>query len=186
MWAVVGLGNPGRKYSRTRHNVGFMVIEGLAEKHGVELRQKPLYAIGRAVLGGDEALLLEPLTFMNRSGAAVGEVSRKFGIPPERLIIVHDDLDMEPGRVKVKAGGGSGGHNGVDSVIQGIGSREFIRVKLGIGRDESTAPEEYVLRKFNRSQLPAVRSALTAAREAVETIIAEGVEQAMNVFNKKA
>jgi len=185
LWAVVGLGNPGRKYSRTRHNAGFMVVEALAEKHGREFSQGQLCLLATASPLGVEAVLAEPLTFMNRSGAAVREVLKRFHVPPEWLIVIHDDLDMETGRLKVKRGGSSGGHKGVDSIIREVGSSAFIRVKIGIGKPGDAPAEEYVLRKFTRPEITPVKRAVALAVEAVETILAEGVEQAMNRYNRK-
>lgn len=185
MWAVVGLGNPGRKYSRTRHNAGFMVVEALAERHGCEFSRGPLCLLATASPLGVKAVLAEPLTFMNLSGAAVREILKRFHVPPERLIAIHDDLDMDTGRLKVKRGGSSGGHKGVESIIREVGSSGFIRVKVGIGKPEGAPAEEYVLRKFTRAEIPPVKRAVALAVEAVETILGEGVEQAMNRFNRK-
>jgi PTH1 family peptidyl-tRNA hydrolase len=185
LWAIVGLGNPGRKYSRTRHNIGFAVVEEIASQGGVALREKPLYLIGKCSIGETASVLVEPLTFMNRSGEAVGEVLGESGVPPGNLVVIHDDIDMETGRLKIKRGGGSGGHRGIESIIREIGTREFTRVKLGIGRDEDVPPEDYVLSKFRRGELPAVREAIITAAEAVSTIVKDGVEHAMNIYNEK-
>lgn len=185
MWVIVGLGNPGRKYSRTRHNIGFAVVEELASQGGVSLREKPNYRIVKCSIKETVAVLVEPLTFMNLSGEAVREVLGKSGVPPGNLIVIHDDIDMETGRLRIKRSGGSGGHRGVESIIREIGTREFTRVKLGIGRDEDVLPEDYVLSKFKRGELPAVREAIITAAEAVSTIVKDGVENAMNLYNKR-
>lgn len=185
MWIIVGLGNPGRKYERTRHNVGFRVVDNLADVHGIELKENELYKIGRGSIGNEKVVLVEPLTFMNRSGRAVRDASRRFDFQPERLVVIHDDLDMDTGRLKVKRGGGPGGHKGVSSIIQDIGSREFIRVKIGIGRNPDIPSEHYVLSKFGKSETALAKDAVHRASDAVEAILASGLEHAMNAFNRK-
>jgi PTH1 family peptidyl-tRNA hydrolase len=185
LWAVVGLGNPGRKYARTRHNVGFMVVEALAERAGIELRQTLKYSVGRGSVGGVEVLLAEPLTFMNLSGSAVRDILKRYGVPPENLVVVHDDIDMDTGRLKIRAGGSSGGHKGVQSIIEHLGTRDFARVKVGVGRPEGLPVEEYVLRGFRPEDAPLVKAAMDAACEAVVSVITEGVGPAMNRFNRR-
>lgn len=183
MWVVVGLGNPGRKYSKTRHNIGFLAAEAFAEARGWEFQEKPDYRICRGSVGGETVVLLEPLTFMNRSGSAVRQVMSRSTATPERLIVIQDDLDMPTGRLRVRKTGSSGGHRGVQSVIECIGSKDFVRVKIGIGRDLFIPAEDYVLSKFSKAELSAVKDAVSRAVEAIEAIIAEGVDKAMNRFN---
>jgi peptidyl-tRNA hydrolase, PTH1 family len=183
LWLVVGLGNPGSRYSRTRHNIGFQVLDELAKQHGLEFREKADYRICNGSIEGDEIVLVEPLTFMNRSGTAVRKLAGKFFVPPERVIVVHDDLDLETGVLKIRRKGSSGGHRGVESVIQSLGSKDFVRVKLGIGRSGIVPAEKYVLSKFTGAELPSVKAAVTEAVEAVHVILTEGVEKAMNRFN---
>lgn len=186
MWAVVGLGNPGRKYQRTRHNIGFMVLEQLALAHGFKPTEKKLYISAKGSIGEQDVLLMEPLTFMNLSGLAVREFLRRFRLSPESLVVIHDDLDIATGRLKIKAGGSSGGHRGVESIIQNIGSKDFVRVKIGIGRDEEIPAEEFVLSRFKREELTAMRQSVKDASDAVLCILQEGTARAMNRFNKKA
>lgn len=183
MWAVIGLGNYGSKYARTRHNLGFMVLENLAEAFDVDLRETKNYLIGKGSMAGQHVLLIEPLTFMNNSGLAARDVLKRFNIQPENLIVIHDDIDMDTGKLKIKRHGSSGGHRGIESIIQNIGTRDFIRVKLGIGREIGTPPEDYVLRKFRRDELPLIRNAIKRAEDAVATILSDSVEMAMNKFN---
>ncbi len=183
MWLIVGLGNPGGKYAKTRHNVGFQVLDELADRMRLEWKDRIEYRMCRGSIGDERVVLLEPQTFMNRSGSAVRPVAEKFSVEPENTIVVHDDLDMEAGRLKIRKSGSSGGHRGVESVIQCIGSKAFIRVKVGIGRDQSVPPDRYVLMKFGRDEMPVIGDAIRRAADSIETIIAEGVDKAMNRHN---
>jgi PTH1 family peptidyl-tRNA hydrolase len=185
LWALVGLGNPGRKYARTRHNVGFRVLDELARRLGLTFTEKDLCLFARGSLDGVETVLVEPLTFMNRSGLAVRRVLRQEGIPPTRTVLVHDDLDLETGRVKVKPGGGAGGHRGVESVIREVGSPDFIHVKVGIGRDPDIPPEEYVLRPFGGGERALVDEAVATAADAVGDVVLRGPERAMSLYNRR-
>lgn len=184
MWLIVGLGNPGRRYARTRHNIGFLVLGEFLNKHGLEFTRKRGYRICSGSIEGTEIVLIEPLTFMNRSGAAARKIMDWFKIPPEKIIVIHDDIDMEVGRLKIRRRGSSGGHRGVESVIQNIGLSNFIRIKIGIGRDEFISTEDYVLTKFRRKELPLIMEALKKAGESIHSIITEGIDKAMNRFNQ--
>ena len=183
VWIIAGLGNPGTKYSRTRHNVGFMVIEEIAKRNKIDLAEKKEYVIGRGSLESHKVLLVEPLLYMNLSGLALKSVFRKSGARSDRLIVVHDDLDMETGKLRIRKTGSSGGHRGVESIIQNIGSKDFIRVKIGIGRGVGVPAEEFVLKKFRKDELPLVQEGIVRATDAVLSIVAEGVDKAMNRFN---
>ena len=183
MWLIAGLGNPGSRYEKTRHNAGFMVLEGLIERLQLEFKEKEDYKISKGSLGDDKIILLEPLTFMNRSGIAVREIMRKSNISSERLIVIHDDLDLETGGLKIRKKGSSGGHKGIESIIQHIGTQEFIRVKIGIGRDPFVPTEKYVLSRFRKDETQVIKEAIERAGEAVPAIILDGVERAMNRFN---
>ncbi|MBI4685997.1 MAG: aminoacyl-tRNA hydrolase [Nitrospirae bacterium] len=183
MWVIVGLGNYGSKYSKTRHNLGFMVLDNIAEFFDIEFEEKKDYLIGRGSIEGQDVLLIEPLTFMNNSGIAVRGVFKKFNLLPENLIVVHDDLDMDTGKLKIKKNGSSGGHKGVESIIQHIGTKEFIRVKIGIGRDLEMRAEDYVLKKFRKDEIPVIKDAIKRAEGAVTVILSERVERAMSKFN---
>jgi peptidyl-tRNA hydrolase, PTH1 family len=183
MWVIAGLGNPGRKYTRTRHNVGFMVIEEVAERHGIAFTDKKACRIGRGSLSGQDVLLIEPLLYMNVSGPVVKGILSKSNFHPGNLIVIHDDLDMETGKLRIRKTGSSGGHKGVGSIIQSIGSKDFIRIKLGIGREAGVPVEDFVLSKFKRVEISVIKDAIKQAADAVSLIIAEGADKAMNTYN---
>ena len=184
MWLIVGLGNPGRKYVRTRHNVGFMVVEEIAERYTIVLTESKYgFRIGRGSIEGCKTFLAEPLLYMNRSGLVVQHLCNKFNTPAENLIVVHDDLDMETGRLRIRKTGSSGGHKGIESIIHSIGSRDFIRVKIGIGRENGIPAEDYVLSKFRRPEISQMKESIQRAADAVRILVTEGVDKAMNTFN---
>ena len=173
---VVGLGNPGRSYERTRHNIGFLVADEIARRHGGSWRARKKAEAAPVSLDLKNVTLLKPMTYMNNSGAALA------GYEAAQLIVVHDDLDLEAGTVRVKVGGGAGGHNGLRSIIQHLGS-DFVRVRIGIGRPPAgMTVTDYVLSRMDS----AVRDAIPAAADAVETVIESGPEAAMNRFNVRA
>ncbi len=184
MWAIVGLGNPGGKYSKTRHNIGFMVIDALADRLGIDLAEKKNHMIGEGLYEGEKIVLLKPLTYMNLSGIAVRTVLQYRNCPPGRLIVVHDDLDLPVGRIKIKTRGSSGGHRGIQSIIDSIGTNEFIRVKIGIGRPSDTPTEVYVLNKFTPAENDTIRESIERASEAVLSIISQGLNRTMTEYNK--
>lgn len=183
MWIIAGLGNPGRKYSRTRHNIGFMVAEEVAQRHKIHFTEKKEYRIGRGSIEMNEVLLIEPLLYMNLSGPPVKKILFKFSVPTENLIVIHDDLDMETGKLRIRKTGSSGGHKGIESIIQNICTKDFIHMKIGIGREEGVPAEEYVLCKFRKHELNLIKDAIAGAADAVDMIISEGVDRAMNRFN---
>lgn len=185
MWLVVGLGNPGPVYELSRHNVGFQVIDGLADRHGVKLDSHRYGSLwGRAWIGGEEVFLVKPEMYMNHSGVAVQAWLSSLEISPSRVVVVHDDLDLPLGRLRVRKGGGDGGHRGVRSIMAELGSGDFLRVKVGIGRPPKEGfAVEHVLEPFPEPEALAIAAALSQAREAVEVLIGEGLEAAMNRFN---
>jgi len=183
MWIVVGLGNPGKKYSRTRHNIGFMVVEEFARRYEIDFKEKEKYRIGTGSIDGEKVLLIEPLRYMNNSGLAVKDVLGRFNIPLEKLIVIHDDLDMEVGKLRIRRKGSSGGHKGVESIIQNISSKDFARLKIGIGREAGVTPEDYVLSKFRKNEIPLIKSTIEKASDAVTSILLDGLGKAMNRFN---
>ena len=187
MWLVVGLGNPGQEYAGNRHNVGFDVVTELAARaKAPPLREKFGAEIGEATIRGERVLLCKPMEFMNVSGQAVARVAKFWKVAPASIVVVHDDLDLPFGRLKLGAGGGHGGQNGVRSVIADLGSADFLRVRFGIGRPAPGGDAaNYVLSDFSRAEqkeLPELRS---VAADAVEEILANGLPAAMNRFNVK-
>jgi peptidyl-tRNA hydrolase, PTH1 family len=173
---VVGLGNPGRSYERTRHNLGFLVADELARRHGGSWRKRKRTEAAPVSLGFQDVTLLKPTTFMNNSGSALADYRT------EDLIVVHDDLDLPEGDVRVKVGGGAGGHNGLRSVIGHLGP-DFVRVRVGVGRPPpGMGVTDYVLGKMDA----AVRDAVPRATDAVEAVVEDGLEAAMNRFNARA
>jgi peptidyl-tRNA hydrolase, PTH1 family len=172
---IVGLGNPGRSYERTRHNAGYLVVDELARRHGGSWRRKKKAESADVSVGPKNVTLLKPTTFMNLSGSALADHRA------ENLILVHDDLDLDPGTVRVKVGGGAGGHNGLRSTIQNVGP-DFVRVRIGIGRPPEgarTSVTDFVLGRMDS----AVKEALPRAADAVEAVLEDGPEAAMNRFN---
>ncbi|MCI0469113.1 MAG: aminoacyl-tRNA hydrolase [Nitrospirae bacterium] len=188
MWIIVGLGNPGRNYQNTRHNIGFRVIDALAEENNITLDEKNSYVIGSGNINGHKSILLKPMTFMNKSGIAAREALKRNNLLSDdrmkTLIVIHDDIDLDTGVIKLRRSGSSGGHRGVESIINEIGTKDFIRVKIGIGRDAEIPVENYVLTKFRHSEQKVIKEAITQASHAVSVILDQGIEKAMNKFNR--
>lgn len=185
MKLIIGLGNPGDRYRFTRHNMGHLTLDELAEEQGISFRRKKFDAdIGEGAIGGVSVLLVKPRTFMNLSGIAVAKTSAFFKIGLEDMVVVHDDLDLAFGTVRVKEGGGPGGHKGLISVIQHMGGREFVRVRLGIGKPPLKGMvEDYVLQLFSREEMDVLPEILQRAAEAVKDILTSGPQAAMCRFN---
>lgn len=184
---VAGLGNPGREYADTRHNVGFMVADELARRHGGSWRAKFSGDLSEMRLDGLRLAVLKPQTYMNESGRSVGAAVRFFKVEPEALLVVHDEVDLEPGRLQARLGGGLAGHNGLRSVAQHLGTPEFARLRVGVGRPERGDPcpvADFVLSPF--SPEVDVEGLVARAVDAVETVAREGVEEAQNRFNERA
>jgi peptidyl-tRNA hydrolase, PTH1 family len=181
---VAGLGNPGREYERTRHNVGWMVLDELARRHGGSWRSKFSGSLAEVRLGDKRLAFLKPETYMNESGRSVGTAIRFFKTDPVTLLVVHDDVDLDPGRLQARLGGGLAGHNGLRSLAQHLGSQEFLRLRVGIGRPargDRRPVSDYVLSPFE-PELD-VDALVGRAADAVETIAAEGLEAAQTRFN---
>ena len=190
MWVIAGLGNPGEKYSATRHNIGFMVVDRLSEEYSMPFAVKDDYSIGKGAIDHVNVILLKSLTYMNLSGSVVRKILKKTNLLQDgeitNFIVIHDDLDLETGVVKIRRSGSSGGHRGIESIIQETGSRDFIRVKIGIGRDRKIPVEEYVLRRFRAAEKKMVEDGILQAVHAIETILTGGIEKAMNACNRTA
>ncbi len=182
---VVGLGNPGDEYARTRHNVGADVVEILAKRHGARLRKgKERALVDEVRVGGRRLALAIPLTYMNESGAAVGALVRRFGVSPDRLVVVHDELDLPVASLRVKFGGGLAGHNGLRSIKSHLHTDDFARVRIGIGKPVSAdRGADHVLDRFGKRERADVDVTLEQAADAVETILSSGVDEAMNRYN---
>jgi PTH1 family peptidyl-tRNA hydrolase len=187
MWLVVGLGNPGHEYSGNRHNIGFEVVAELAARaKAPPMREKFGAELAEATLRGERVLLCRPMEFMNVSGQPVSRVAKFWKIAPDATIVVHDDLDLPFGRLKLGAGGGHGGNNGVRSLLAELGSADFLRVRFGIGRPAPGGDAaNYVLADFSRAEQKELPDLRIEAANAVEEIIANGLPAAMNRFNKK-
>ena len=183
---VVGLGNPGPEYVGTRHNIGFDVIELLASRHGGTLKRgKEKARTGEVRIGPARIALAEPLTFMNLSGESVLPLTRRYGVDdPHRLVIVHDELDLALGRLKVKVGGGLAGHNGLRSIKAHLHTDDFVRIRIGVGKPPSKEQgADHVLKRVGKAQRKVLDEIAAVAADAIETILADGVEAAMTQFN---
>lgn len=185
-WLIVGLGNPGREYERTRHNTGFRAIDLLAQTLGCKIDKAKFQGLyGQTVYNGTKLFLLKPQTYMNLSGRAVLQLSAYYSIPPERIIVLFDDISLEPGRLRVRGDGSAGGHNGIKSIIAELGSQNFPRVKIGVGAKPN--PEfdlaAWVLSTFSAKEEKDLSFALENAGQAALLIIDQGVPQAANQFN---
>lgn len=186
MRVVIGLGNPGPEYQKIRHNLGFWVVNLLAQRWSTKLSRRSFHAlIGDAQWRGEKILLVQPQTFMNRSGEAVLKIRDFYHLDPLDLVIVHDDLDLPLGRIRIKrGGGGAGGNRGVVSIIETLGSKDFIRVKIGIGRPPGRKdPAHFVLQPFTPSEEAFILPTIERAASAVEVTLSEGVEKAMVLFH---
>ena len=181
---VAGLGNPGREYEHTRHNAGWLVLEELARRHGGSWRSKFSGSLAQVRLGALRLGLLKPETYMNESGRSVGGAARFFKVEPGSLLVVHDDVDLEPGRLQARRGGGLAGHNGLRSLAQHLGTQDFLRLRIGVGRPGRGDPRsvsDWVLSPFEAGE--DLEGLVTRAADAVETIAADGLEAAQTQFN---
>ncbi len=195
MWLVVGLGNPGPKYERNRHNIGFRVVDELARKHGLPAWKtakggETTTGIVTTERGREKALLLKPMEFMNLSGFAVQRTAAFHHVEPDHVLVVHDEIDLDFGIVRLKNGGGHGGHNGLRSIMEQLGGGSFARLRMGVGRDPNKPPgskdaASWVLADFAAVQEPVLASVISAGCECVETTLALGVVAAMNKHNAR-
>jgi peptidyl-tRNA hydrolase, PTH1 family len=182
---IAGLGNPGPEYAQTRHNVGWMVIDRLADVLSMRLESRAEGSVGRLDRKNRRLVLLKPAAFVNTSGPVVKGLAKSLGIDGDRVVIVHDDLDLEFAAVRVKLGGGSGGHRGLKSITNALGTPEFVRIRVGIGRPPGRMdPADFVLSPFKPKEQPEIELAVSHAAEAALAVVDEGVSAAMNVYNQ--
>ena len=188
MYLIVGLGNPGRQYEATRHNMGFDVIDKLVEEYQVQqagVKFNAMYGKGR--IGGQPVILMKPLSYMNLSGGPIREMANYFKIDPEtEMIVVYDDIDLDPGQLRIRKKGSAGGHNGIKHIIQQLGTQNFVRIKVGVGaKPKGWDLADYVLGRFDKDDRALVEEAQERACKAVELILTDSVDAAMNEYNKK-
>jgi PTH1 family peptidyl-tRNA hydrolase len=189
MKLIIGLGNPGREYSGTRHNIGFAVLGELARKNGINFDKRCCHSrAGEGRMGDQQVVLAKPQTYMNLSGDAVAALVRKYKVKVSDILVVHDDLDLPMGKIRIRANGSAGGHNGLKSIIASIGTMEFPRLKIGIGRPENTGIErrdiiDHVLSDFDSVDRKIAEEAIARAVEAAEIIVHQGLDAAMTKYN---
>ncbi len=195
MWCIVGLGNPGTQYAETRHNIGFMMTDLVAEKFPVSCHHTdPAYVLREVTIRAHPVLLVQPQTFMNCSGIAVEKVLRSYHESPDHLIAIYDDLDLIPGRIRIRTRGGDGGHKGVKSLIEYLDTNQFIRLRIGIGRpqpdhsshvsDTRESVVDYVLQPFREEELPVFGEVMQQAIHAIELLVTDRVSEAMALYNR--
>ena len=185
-WLIVGLGNPGREYEKTRHNCGFRAVDLLAQKLGCKVDKAKFQGLyGQTNYHGVKLFLLKPMTYMNLSGLSVLQLSAYFHVPPQRIIVLFDDISLEPGRLRIRSDGSAGGHNGIKSIISQLGSQDFPRVKIGVGNKATPQQDlaDWVLSTFSASEEKALASALERAADAALCIVDQGWSEAANRFN---
>lgn len=183
---IVGLGNPGGEYTATRHNIGFTVVDRVAARLRADIRRTEFRALtAEAMLGGSMVLLMKPQTFMNRSGSSAAAALESHGLPPERLLALYDDLDLPLGRLRIRAQGGAGGHRGVASLIEHLGTQAFPRLRIGVGRPpEGTEVIDHVLAPFSASEAAELENTIDRAASAIDCIVTNGLVEAMETFNR--
>lgn len=187
LYLITGLGNPGPRYTHNRHNVGFHCLRKLAASHGIPLdRREKRARVGKGTICGQSVLLAMPQTFMNESGRSVVPLAHFYRVDPVRLLVVYDDLDLPQGTLRLRPAGGSGGHKGMRSIIQHLGSEAFPRLRIGIDRPPGRMdPADYVLHDFGQEEIPLIEDALERAVAAIETWLSEGIEKAMDCYNQR-
>lgn len=188
MYLIAGLGNPGRQYEATRHNMGFDVLDCLIEKHHIAQSGVKFNAMfGKGIIGGEKVILMKPLSFMNLSGGPIQEMANYFKIDPEaELIVIYDDIDLEPGQLRIRKQGSAGGHNGMKDIIRKLGTDKFLRVKVGVGaKPKGWDLADHVLSRFTDGDRKLVDEAIEKAADAVEIMVSQGADAAMNAYNRK-
>jgi len=185
-WLIVGLGNPGEQYENTRHNVGFLVADELGERGNFPIQRLKFRALtSTASIGGQGALMMKPVTYMNLSGEAVGEAARFYKIAPDHVLVISDDVDLPLGKLRIRTGGSAGGHNGLKSIIQHLGTDQFPRLKVGVGGKPHPGYDmaDWVLSKLQGEEKKVMDEAVKRAADAVECLLRDGPQKAMNRFN---
>jgi PTH1 family peptidyl-tRNA hydrolase len=184
---VVGLGNPGNNYEDTRHNAGFMVADKIAQDFNISLNKTKFDTLfGRGFIEDVDVLLAKPMAFMNRSGPPLQKLAHYFRIPSEDMLVIHDDIDLAFGRLKIKEKGGHGGHNGIRSIMDAFGGGDFVRLRIGVGRSEAGENvTDHVLGRFSDDKAEMVARVIAVTRDAVVTVLGEGMKVGMNAFNRK-
>ncbi|SDB24827.1 aminoacyl-tRNA hydrolase [Eubacterium oxidoreducens] len=188
MYLIAGLGNPTTKYEKTRHNVGFDAIDELAKTHNIDFDQKKHHAMcGKGMIAGQKVMLMKPLTYMNNSGEAIADAMNFYKLDPAtQLLVIYDDISLEPGNIRIRKKGSAGGHNGIKDIIAMIGSQQFARIKIGVGeKPKNWDLADYVLGKFDKADRKLVDAAIEEALQAAQLIVGDDIEEAMNQFNAK-
>lgn len=187
MYLIAGLGNPTKEYDKTRHNVGFSVIDVLADRYRIDVSEKKHKALcGRGVIEGQKVLLLKPQTFMNLSGESIRAAADYYKIAPEEMIVIYDDISLDPGQLRIRLKGSAGGHNGIKNIIANLGTQDFPRIKVGVGAKPPRMDlADYVLSRFGAGEQKLMDEAFGEAAEAAVMMMTDGAEQAMNHFNAK-
>lgn len=187
MYIIVGLGNPSREYEATRHNIGFDAVTRISDNYRIPLNMKKHKAIcGSGFIEGQKVILAQPQTYMNLSGESVRELASFYKVPAENIIIIYDDISLDVGQIRVRPKGSAGGHNGIKSIINHLGTQEFPRIRIGVGnKPEGWDLADYVLGRFPREEEPIVRFALGRASDACKDLILQGMEYTMNQYNRK-
>lgn len=184
MYVIVGLGNPGKKYQNTRHNMGFITVDYLAAKHNIKVNKIAFKAlVGDGNIANQRVILVKPQTYMNLSGQSVREILSYYKVDIENLIVIYDDIDIETGKLRIRKKGSAGSHNGMKSVIYDIKSEDFPRVRIGIGGERKMTLRDFVTGGFSKEEKPLLEDAVERAARAVEIILAEGIDTAMNRYN---
>lgn len=184
MYIIAGLGNPGREYAKTRHNVGFDVVECLADKHSAAMNKLKFHSVyGEISVNGEKTLLVKPLTYMNNSGIAIREIMSFYKVPTDHLIVIYDDIDIPLGTLRIRPSGSSGTHNGMKSIIYHLQNDKFPRIRIGMGRNPDMDLADYVLQHFSKEERDIVAPIIESAAEAVEELVKNGVNSAMQKYN---
>lgn len=187
MYMIAGLGNPTKEYDRTRHNVGFAVIDELADRYGIDVSERKHRALcGRGAIEGQKVLLAKPQTFMNLSGESLRALTDYYKVFPEELIVIYDDISLPPGQLRIRLKGSAGGHNGIKNIIAHLGTQEFPRIKVGVGEKPPRMDlKDYVLSRFSKGEQELMDAAFREAAQAAVMMICDGADRAMNHFNTK-